>query len=59
MHELANMAASKAQELNLPPPPADFITPLPTPTEKVRRRNAFFMSKYVSQIKFVFILFFA
>ncbi|KRT81434.1 hypothetical protein AMK59_5999 [Oryctes borbonicus] len=34
MHELASMAASKAQELNLPPPPADFITPVPTPTEK-------------------------
>ncbi|KAK9732366.1 IRSp53/MIM homology domain [Popillia japonica] len=34
MHELASMAASKAQELNLPPPPADFITPIPTPTEK-------------------------
>ncbi|XP_022912931.1 protein MTSS 2 isoform X6 [Onthophagus taurus] len=34
MHELASMAANKAQELNLPPPPAEFITPAPTPTEK-------------------------
>ncbi|KAF5301345.1 hypothetical protein FQA39_LY10743 [Lamprigera yunnana] len=33
MHELASMAACKAQDSNLPPPPADFITPLPT--EKV------------------------
>lgn len=35
MHELANMAATKAQEMNLPPPPAEFVTPVPTPTEKV------------------------
>lgn len=35
MHELANMAASKAQELNLPPPPVDFVVPPPATTEKV------------------------
>lgn len=27
MHELANMAANKAQEMNLPPPPAEFTSP--------------------------------
>lgn len=27
MHELASMAANKAQEKSLPPPPAEFITP--------------------------------
>lgn len=26
MHELASMAANKAQEISLPPPPADFIS---------------------------------
>lgn len=35
MHELASMAAKKAEELHLPPPPADFTTPAPTPTDKV------------------------
>ncbi|KAF2898274.1 hypothetical protein ILUMI_07897 [Ignelater luminosus] len=34
MHELASMAANKAQEMNLPPPPAEFIPSVPTPTEK-------------------------
>lgn len=34
MHELASMAANKAQEMNLPPPPAEFTTP-PTHNEKV------------------------
>ncbi|KAK5647470.1 hypothetical protein RI129_002362 [Pyrocoelia pectoralis] len=34
MHELASMAANKAQEMNLPPPPAEFITPLPPSAEK-------------------------
>ncbi|KAK4885483.1 hypothetical protein RN001_001754 [Aquatica leii] len=34
MHDLASMAASKAQDINLPPPPEEFITPLPTPVEK-------------------------
>lgn len=27
MHDLANMAANKSQEFNLPPPPAEFTTP--------------------------------
>lgn len=27
MHELASMAASKAQEMNLPPPPPEFTNP--------------------------------
>lgn len=36
MHELANMAANKKQEMNLPPPPSEFVTPVNTPTEKVR-----------------------
>lgn len=30
MHELASMAANKAQEKNLPPPPAEFVTPSST-----------------------------
>lgn len=48
MHELASMAASKAQELNLPPPPADFITPTaPTPTEKVRSENPNSLNYYM------------
>ncbi|KAK9873756.1 hypothetical protein WA026_002111 [Henosepilachna vigintioctopunctata] len=34
MHELANMAATKSQEVNLPPPPAEFTTPT-TETHKM------------------------
>lgn len=32
MHELASMAASKAQEMALPPPPPEFTTAQPTAT---------------------------
>lgn len=35
MSDLANMAANKAQEMNLPPPPAEFINSNPSSTEKV------------------------
>ncbi|KAJ8932071.1 hypothetical protein NQ314_014973, partial [Rhamnusium bicolor] len=33
MHELASMAANKAQEKNFPPPPAEFISPPEKPNE--------------------------
>jgi hypothetical protein len=35
MHELATMAASKAQEMNFPPPPPELITIPPENQEKV------------------------
>lgn len=35
MHELATMAATKAQEMNFPPPPPDLTTIPPENQEKV------------------------
>lgn len=40
MHELASMAASKAQELHLPPPPTEFTVSVATPNEKVINKNS-------------------
>ena len=40
MHELATMAASKAQEMSFPPPPPELINIPPETQEKVRYTSA-------------------